>query len=334
MPASAYKPSANYQYNPTSPRTDRRLVLAEIQETKDEQAKYKLTNEINPGKFGLEIRGGLYAAPYKAGLWMYFARPEPSSLAAALQHPAIASKREQTVLAQSVQDEVVGPLFNSVKGINRKAASQTGSTSNDSSVVGHRSLRGARPPTSALSSRDGKPAMIQRKAKSRTVKLEDNFKYEPWKTAHMNLGRQIRGQTPTSGKPLIAKETANKLRILELAYLAEDRLAHTGKSTLPPKDQLKETIKGRATPMLLPDLVGWIWRWTSTPFQILGAFRSRFGGVFVKAVNKFTELKDSISKKVKEFFQQRAKHKGTGQSLVKALTVAIKQVVNVWFHKH
>ena len=171
--------------------------------------------------------------------------------------------------------------------------------------------------------------MIQRKAKSRTVKLEDNFKYEPWKTAHMNLGRQIRGQTPTSGKPLIAKETANKLRILELAYLAEDRLAHTGKSTLPPKDQLKETIKGRATPMLLPDLVGWIWRWTSTPFQILGAFRSRFGGVFVKAVNKFTELKDSISKKVKEFFQQRAKHKGTGQSLVKALTVAIKQVVNI-----
>ena len=108
---SAYKPSANYQYNPTSPRTDRRLVLAEIQETKAEQAKYKLTNEINPGKFGLEIRGGLYTTPYKAGLWMYFARPEPSSLAAALQHPAIASKREQTVLAQSVQDEVVGPLF-------------------------------------------------------------------------------------------------------------------------------------------------------------------------------------------------------------------------------
>jgi hypothetical protein len=321
------------RHDPGNPANiaDRDIALADIDEVKSEKGKkervkYTVKKLFVPDpQLGQNIQGKLFLEPFGQGLWMYYARPNDfnQALNVVAQAQNLTELKRARIamwagIANSVQNEVIGNLQRGPQRITF--------------------LRRGRPNAVQLNL---KPAasqpVIHRKPKE--GKLKDDFdatKYEAWSKRQSDLGNQLRGQGKYAGSKDASAFKA--LQFLELAAKAEDVLPPKVRQKTPnfPKPaDLKESIASSTEPKKaikqtsLDKLYNWLERWTSEPYKILGQFRLRFGTVFVTAVNKFLEIKESIHTKVKEFFEKRSKEKHSERPLVNALTVALKQVINI-----
>jgi hypothetical protein len=309
LPASAVKfPASN----------DRDLALADIEEKPDkggtrETVKYSTTTRFLPKPYlGEHIRGRLFAEHYKDGVWTYWAKP--NNLAAALQLPRF--KKEETqaymLVASRLQTEVIGKLKTEhVKTLRRRGdgTAQAGGLRRADSIP-----------------------KIRRKPKD--PQLKDEFDYKTWSRVQTELGNQVRGEGTAKGSSTAA--TFKKLEFLRVAAAAEREAAPRAKTAdFPSAAELKATIEtGTGTQKMvrqtsLEDIYGWADRWTSEPFKILGLFRERFGSVFVRAINAFTALKETVGRKVQAFFEKHPTAKKAGKVLFEALKTTLKQVVQI-----
>jgi len=293
---------------------DRDLALADIDESSSGKSKYAVKKLFVPKPYlGQNIPGKLFMEPFGQGLWMYYAKPNDFSKA--LDVAKFKTDKAYMKVAEAVQGEVIGNLTKGPKKI----------------TLFHRRHQNAAgvpyaTPTHA-------PAKIFRKAKS--AKLKDDFDktaYDNWSKRQSELGQEVRGKGTVKG----ADDPYKKLEFLEFAAKAESELSPKAKTpNFPTTAQLKEQIvTGKGADQVTKDtsldkLYPWLERWTSYPYKILGQFRLRFGGVFVTAVNKFNEIKESISKKVHDYFANHPKAKKAASVLFKALKIALKQVVNI-----
>lgn len=292
---------------------DRDLALADIDESSSGTSKYSVKKIFMPKPYlGQNIPGKLSMEPFGQGLWMYYAKPNDFSKA--LDTGKFKNDKPYMKAAKAVQDEVIGNLTKGPKKI----------------TLLHRHRNAvATPHITALSA----PAKILRKDKP--AKLKDHFDlaaYEKWDKRRNELGLEVRGK----GTAKMADDPYKKLEFLEHAVKAENQLHSKAQAPkFPTTSQLKEQIKtGTGKEQITKDtsldkLYPWLERWTSYPYKILGQFRLRFGGVFMTAVNKFNDIKESVSKKVHDYFANHPKAKKAASVLFKALKTALKQVVNI-----
>jgi hypothetical protein len=313
------------KHDPASPSSvqDRDLALADIKEDssngKKETVKYSVKEIFLPKRYlGEQIKGKLFMEPFGQGLWMYYARPNDFSKALDLPKFEKEERQGYMKVAKAVQEEVIGNLTRGPKRI---------------MFFQHGHHSGINIPYIKPSHA---PISVSRKPKN--SKLKDDFDskaYERWSKRQSELGDEVRGKVK-SGKD--TKGTFKKLEFLDLATQAENAItpkASQKTANFPTIAQLKEQIvtgegKDRVTKdTSLDKLFGWLERWTSPAYKILGQFRLRFGSVFITAVNKFSQIKESIGKKVHEFFKNNPRAKKAGKVLFKALTTALKQVVNI-----
>jgi len=327
---------------------DRRLGLVDYVESFGGRGKYSVSKKgqfIPKTYLGYDIPGKLFMEPFGDGLWMYYARPNDFSQAlgvAAAQGGGVGEFRRQNIgeymrVANAVQDEVIGNL--------KRGPERITLLRRDRRNPAHLSTM---PATSQ--------PVIRRKPKD--SKLQDHFDqkaYDAWSKRQSELGDEIRGKDKFKGSK--SSDVFKKLEFLEQAVEAERVAPSKAKRKtphFPTAAELKETIQtGAGTTgtgaqnvtkqtiqtgagaqkvtkeTSLDKLYGWLERWTSDRYKILGQFRLRFGGVFVTAVNKFTELKEGIHKKVQEFFDKHSKGKKVAKALLNALTLALKQVVKI-----
>ncbi|MET0250632.1 MAG: DUF4157 domain-containing protein [Novosphingobium sp.] len=309
-----------FQPNPTpDPTRDVPLILASIRES-SVGGKYRVTPLFNPGPRGLPpIMGRLYAQPFGTGtgLWMYFARPHPSSLNALLQSGQVSlTKQGEMAIANRVQDQVLDPLFQAPQQV--------------------APLRRPHPAEPATLRRVPKPA----------AKLADKFDYAKWQPKVAALRGELFGPTATKTQT----DELARLEALELAYKAENNLAGVGAGALGAPvlpDKAKNPVKivsppiakggtGKTHTKPLGDIFGWLKTWTSQPVEkVLGRFRQRFGGAFVWVAEKLGSLREKVREKFHNAFKAKSASAGGGKAriLFKALGKALIQVAKVLLHK-
>lgn len=333
LPSGAVTLPSHYAYNPATPKTDENLALADIGEAPPshvDRTKFTIRKlfvpEVELGR-NVHIPGGLYAEAFGSGLWIYFARP--ADLSAALGLPRYRREERQAFMrvANDVQDEVIGNLTRGPQTIRLLRRSPDHPSAGSALVVFSRDPNGK----------------VRRKTRRPTTKLRDDFKYKPWADKQKQLGdivRKDRAGGKPSGKP--GGKTFATLRFLELAYEADEamgRMSETGRSTLPPKSTLTETLKSgegkdkKTVRKALPDFFSWLEIWTSRPVRaILGRFRQKFGRAFVAVSNRLHSLRNKIREKMKSVFDRESARRsrgGIGGVALRALARAVLQIAKL-----
>lgn len=316
-------------------------LVDELAEGPNQTAKYRLRKEFVPSlELGRQARipGKFHVTYVRDGLFAYYARPD--NLEQALDLPRFRRRRRQDYMriAEAVREEVIGDLTQEPEAARTYAR------------------RRGRPDLSAAAG----PPRIQRQPKGNkpakaATTLVDHFNYNTWSMNRKTLARIVdkdlgdfelsRGKqndvTALALKGGKKSLTFTTLRLLELAGKADKRLSdvpHTGRSSLD-LSLLQETIpgKGLAGPGSLTGLFGWIHRWTSAPIDVLGRFRSAFGGVFVRVANAISGMArggwiDKIKARLRALFEKLSSGKGGSPLAALALrgvTFAIKQVADI-----
>lgn len=257
------------------------LVVADIKETSDRGAKYK--TDVRPAWVtgALQVRGRVHVIALPGtGLWVYYAKPE--NLGGTLTGLRSENIHGEIIVANTVQDEVIEPLM--------------------------------RPPEQLSPLRKvrvlpaDRPNRVQRKPKydQPPGKFKETFPLKGWLERQGKLRTQI--QSPTGD----TKKQLADLEKFDDAYDANEELAKisgTGVSTLAGKKvDLIDVFRGSGAtktkithPPELGKLFGWLKHWTGKPAEILGVFRSLFGGAFIKVAEFFSGAGDwDLLKKIKQ----------------------------------
>lgn len=284
------------RYSPGAARDDSILVLADIREKT--RGGFTVKVRFNPEQYGLPpILGGLYAQHYGNGLWMYFARPR--DLPSALAGVRSARIRGEMAVANAVQDQVVNPLLQA--------------------------------PVQAAPLRRREAAVIRRQPKAKAPPLEDKFNLDDWTRDQARLRNEVNPDKARGDR----RSELGALQLFAEAQAADNvvrGVAGAGGSTMPAVRQQLDVVTGTGTARKvhkrdLDQVLHWMRTWTSRPASILGRFRKRFGGVFVKLAGFLSRVGQSGPvQRVKAALQNLFKRMSGGRGGSPLADLAIKGV--------
>lgn len=228
--------------------------------------------EFDPARIGLRVRGGLYAAHVRDGLYVHMARPEdPRAVLDHFTPDAANSPRNRMLIggATALQDQVIGQL--------------------------------KKPPT-ARRARPLRRRTLRRGAKRvRARRIEDPFNRHAWERERRGVVNLWRGRgVRTRGSP----SPREQLEFVDKLYEAEDASERAvqqipGAQPLPPSRRLP---RGAAAPHIMTTgerprrhsfdrLYDWFEVWTMPAMSQLGRLRERFGQLYVNVSLRMAEFK-------------------------------------------
>ena len=292
---SSYDIPDKYTYDANNPKDDRNLGVGTYM-----GAGEGVRIVFNPGLKN-PVKGGLYAAHADNGIIVYFSRP--SNPQEVLDRTNISElKRAYAAYATELQNEIINKLYESPEKVDAFSKNSNGRKTH--SINSSRTIKG---------SNHSSPPRVLRKPKK--FKLVDPFDFGKWKKSRKSFSKKFSSEK--------SEDQREHLQLIHLMYEAEESL-HKQKipdppkdKKLPPKDELdfhiqsektgkkgkKETTKKKLN---LTDLYDWMKLWSSSKMGFIGVLRDKFGGTFVKVVEKVNSLKLKLQERV-----EQAKKKGS-----------------------